>query len=350
MLFLVLAFFAITALLLYLDSRKPKGFPPGPDWLPILGSARELAQLRKETGYLYKACEELVHRYGPVVGLRVGKDRQVIVSGYEAIREMSSRDDFDGRPRGPLYETRTFNLRRGLLLTDSDFWLEQRKFVIRHLREFGFGRRGMAGMVQDEAGELVRAFEEKLRASPEGAIAPMHDAFGLYVLNTLWTMLASIRYTPEDTELVTLQALLNDLFTRLDMAGALFSQFPILQYIAPDASGYTEFVTIHQRLWKFLRDEMDRHIETYDPNEMRDFMDVYIKMIKEAGPNSSFTELQLLAICMDMFMAGSETTSKSLGFGFLYLLRHPEVQKRVQEELDAVVGSGRAPELADRPK
>ncbi len=64
----------------------------------------------------------------------------------------------------------------------------------------------------------------------------------------------------------------------------------------------------------------------------------------------SRSELQLLAICMDMFMAGSETTSKSLGFGFLYLLRHPEVQKRVQEELDAVVGPGRMPELADRPK
>ncbi len=50
--------------------------------------------------------------------------------------------------------------------------------MIRHLREFGFGRRGMAGLVQDEAGELVRAFEDKLSASPDGAIAPMHDAFG----------------------------------------------------------------------------------------------------------------------------------------------------------------------------
>lgn len=78
-----------------------------------MGSARELAQLRKETGYLYKACEKLVRQYGPIVGLRVGKDRQVIVSGYEAIREMSSREDFDGKPRGPLYETRTFNMRRG---------------------------------------------------------------------------------------------------------------------------------------------------------------------------------------------------------------------------------------------
>nr|CAD7450965.1 unnamed protein product [Timema bartmani] len=52
---------------------------------------------------------------------------------------------------------------------------------------------------------------------------------------------------------------------------------------------------------------------------------------------------------MDMFMAGSETTSKSLGFGFLYLLLFPEVQKRAQAEIDAVVGRDRLPSLNDRP-
>lgn len=64
----------------------------------------------------------------------------------------------------------------------------------------------------------------------------------------------------------------------------------------------------------------------------------------------TFSESQLLAICMDMFMAGSETTSKSLGFGFLYLLLNPEVQKKAQEEIDRVVGRDRLPTLNDRPK
>lgn len=63
-----------------------------------------------------------------------------------------------------------------------------------------------------------------------------------------------------------------------------------------------------------------------------------------------FLESQLLAICMDMFMAGSETTSKSLGFGFLYMLLYPEVQKKAQEEIDRVVGRDRMPTLNDRPK
>lgn len=51
-----------------------------------------------------------------------------------------------------------------------------------------------------------------------------------------------------------------------------------------------------------------------------------------------------------MFMAGSETTSKSLGFGFLYMLLHPEVQRKAQEEIDRVIGRERTPTLNDRPK
>ena len=53
---------------------------------------------------------------------------------------------------------------------------------------------------------------------------------------------------------------------------------------------------------------------------------------------------------MDMFMAGSETTSKSLGFEFLYLLRNPEIQKKAQEEIDSVVGRDRLPTLDDKSK
>lgn len=49
-------------------------------------------------------------------------------------------------------------------------------------------------------------------------------------------------------------------------------------------------------------------------------------------------------------MAGSETTSKSLGFGFLYMLLYPEVQRKAQEEIDRVVGRDRMPTLNDRPK
>jgi len=264
----------------------------------------------------------------------------------------------------------------GLLLTDEEFWVEQRRFVLRHLREFGFGKRTMAELVQEEAVQLVEDFKEKITKSKNGngEVFEMRDAFSVGVLNTLWSMMASKRYNADDIELKNLQALLTELFANIDMVGALFSQFPVLRFIAPEASGYKSFVNIHQQVWKFLKAELDGHKETFILNQPRDLMDVYLQMLHSEDKKESysgtytiymvtlyiptliivcvsiFAESQLLAICMDMFMAGSETTSKSLGFGFLYLLLNPEVQKKAQEEIDRVVGRDRLPTLNDRPK
>lgn len=345
----IIFFIGILGLLAYLDTRKPKNYPPGPKWLPIAGSAITVHKLRKKTGYLYKAAAELSKKYGPVVGLKVGKDRLVIVDGYEAIKQMLSEDDFSGRPRGVYYETRTWGIRRGLLLTDEEFWQEQRRFVLRHLREFGFGRGTMAQMVEDESEDLVRTFMDKIKPGTS-TIMNMKDVFGVSVLNTLWTMMANNRYNPDDKEMKTLQGLLTELFTHIDMVGTSFSHFPFLRFIAPEYSGYNLFLNTHIKIWEFLREELDRHTSTFKLDSPRDLMDVYIQMLQSDDRKPSFSESQLMAICMDLFMAGSETTSKTLGFCFLYLLLYPDVQMRAQEEIDLVIGRNRTPLLADRAK
>lgn len=59
---------------------------------------------------------------------------------------------------------------------------------------------------------------------------------------------------------------------------------------------------------------------------------------------------QLLSLCIDLFMAGSETTSNTLSFAILYMLAYPDVQKRVQAEMDEVVGRHRWPSMQDKVK
>lgn len=52
----------------------------------------------------------------------------------------------------------------------------------------------------------------------------------------------------------------------------------------------------------------------------------------------SFSEQQLLVILLDLFLAGSETTSSMLSFVILHLLKHQDVQDKVHAELDAIIG------------
>lgn len=43
---------------------------------------------------------------------------------------------------------------------------------------------------------------------------------------------------------------------------------------------------------------------------------------------------------LDLLIAGSETSSNTLNFGVLYMLLFPEVQEKVQSEIDHAIPSG----------
>ena len=97
-----------------------------------------------------------------------------------------------------------------------------------------------------------------------------------------------------------------------------------------------------------MRDIVQQHRDTYDEDNMRDFVDVYLREM-DRSPDPSFSEAGLLVTAMDLFSAGSETTSTTLAWAVCYLVTQPGVQTRVQEEIDRVLGQ-RPPSLEDRPR
>lgn len=76
--------------------------------------------------------------------------------------------------KGPFYETRTWGLRRGILLTDEHFYNVQRRFIVRHLKEFGFARKGMAEIIQNEAEYCLNDFLKLIENNGgKGVLLPM---------------------------------------------------------------------------------------------------------------------------------------------------------------------------------
>lgn len=55
----------------------------------------------------------------------------------------------------------------------------------------------------------------------------------------------------------------------------------------------------------------------------------------------------LLVVCLDLFLAGSKTTTDTLAVTLLFLSLHQEWIKILQEELNTVVGRSRPPLLDD---
>jgi cytochrome P450 len=69
--------------------------------------------------------------------------------------------------------------------------------------------------------------------------------------------------------------------------------------------------------------------------------------LEQINSSSQFTKSQLLVVCDDLFSAGAESTSNTIAFAILYMILYPDVQVKVQTELDNVVGRDRFPGWGD---
>jgi cytochrome P450 len=58
--------------------------------------------------------------------------------------------------------------------------------------------------------------------------------------------------------------------------------------------------------------------------------------------------MNLVVVLKDLFIAGAETTSTTLLWSVLYLTMYPEVQRKVQAEIDALIGRERRPSRNDK--
>ncbi|XP_063217519.1 methyl farnesoate epoxidase-like [Bacillus rossius redtenbacheri] len=317
--------------------RRPKDFPPGPASLPLVGSFFSVP-LRS----IHVAMESLRRRHGPVVGVMFGPRPVVLVAGAAAVREVLRRDEFQARPELFFFKARGFGKRLGVVFSDGDLWMEQRRFALRHLRDFGFGKTSMDAIMHEEVMELFKELRKNSCFQVSGV-------FNKCMVNVLWTVMAGRRFSYQDEKFLEILRFVYKSFRANIPGGLLVNVMPFLRFIIPKFSGYEESMEYVTGLQNILRDTIKEHRETFDGQEPRDFIDVYLQEIEKQkhSADTTFTDESLIVLCIDLFIAGSDTVSNSLEFCLMYMVLYPEVQRAVQEELDAVIGRNHKPSIAD---
>ncbi|OXU31223.1 hypothetical protein TSAR_014757 [Trichomalopsis sarcophagae] len=343
--FVVLAFLLICCF----SCLKPKNFPPGPKWLPLIGCVPLFYTLRKKSGFTHLALNELAQQYGPVVGLKLGQQRFIVVSSYDLVKKVLMRDEFNGRPSSFFFRVRSFGKEKGVLFTQGSVWQQQRRFTMRHFKVFGLGGEVMNQRLVSEAQSLV----DFLEASGKEGPVPMHTAFDIAVLNSLWTMLAGHRFEYDDHKLNEILAVVHKVFKLTDTVGGVMSHMPFLRFVVPELSGFNELMSNLQKLWGFIGLEIDEHESSLSKDQPRDLIDAFLMEIRAKGvgceEDSIFDRENLLILCLDLFLAGSKTTTDSLAAFFSFLALNPHWVKELQQHMDAVIGRDRPPTLADMP-
>nr|XP_008268460.2 cytochrome P450 2C18 isoform X1 [Oryctolagus cuniculus] len=339
--FLLLSLSCLFLLLLWRWNSTKGKLPPGPTPLPIIGNILQLDL--KDVSKSFSSFSKI---YGPVFTVYLGMKPTVVLHGYEAVKEalIDLGEEFSGRGSFPVAER--INKGLGIILSNGKTWKEMRRFSLMTLRNFGMGRRSIEDRVQEEAHCLV----EELRKTNASPCDPTF-ILGCAPCNVICSIIFQNRFEYTDQTFLKFLKMLNE---GIDILNSPWIQvcnnFPILIDYLPGS--HKKFIEDMNYIPNFISEKVKEHQQSLDMNNPRDFIDCFlIKMEQEKhNQQSEFTLENLKYTASDLYSAGTETTSTTLRYGLLLLLKHPEVTAKVQEEIERVIGRHRSPCMQDRSR
>ncbi|XP_003470576.2 cytochrome P450 2D16-like isoform X1 [Cavia porcellus] len=340
---MALAIFLLLVDLMHRRQRWAARYPPGPVPVPGLGNLLQVDF--KDMAY---SCYKLRHQFGDVFSLQFAWTPVVVVNGLAAVREalVSHGEDTSDRPQMPISEVIGFGPKaKGVVRAPyGPAWREQRRFCVSTMRNFGLGKKTLEQWVTEEAACLCDGF-----ASHDGR--PFHP-YGLLskaVCNVIASLIYARHFEYDDPNFVRLLKFLED-FMVDDSAFMLqvLNSMPLLLRIPWVAAK----VLPAQRSFMVLNDELlAEHNTGWDPDQPpRDLTDAFLTEVLKAKGNSesTFNDQNLRLVVLELFTAGMVTTSVTLSWALLFMILYPDVQCRVQKEIDEVIGQDRCPEMADQ--
>lgn len=78
------------------------------------------------------------------------------------------------------------------------------------------------------------------------------------------------------------------------------------------------------------------------------FVGTYLNKLKESNLSSSFSEEYLILTLLDFLLPTAVSVASIITFAIKFMMYFPHVAKKVREEIQEVVGSGRLPSWEDR--
>ena len=85
---------------------------------------------------------------------------------------------------------------RGILATESDNWVKQRRFGLKTLKDLGFARRGIEEIINEEVDQMIDTMVSE--RGEENYL--VESVFNIPVINVLWQLVAGYRFDKTASE------------------------------------------------------------------------------------------------------------------------------------------------------
>uniref|UniRef100_A0AC35UFP6 Cytochrome P450 n=1 Tax=Rhabditophanes sp. KR3021 TaxID=114890 RepID=A0AC35UFP6_9BILA len=320
---LIIAF--ITIFCFYSFYWKRKNLPDGPIPLPFIGSFHTIVM--NSPGY--DAFLNWKKQFGPIFTFWQGSEPVVVFCDYESINEafVKQADKFSNR--------------------------EMYKDFLADLRN------GFSGILYEEKviNETVRLIES-IKKDSESGVVDIRKHVDMCIGSVINGLLFGYSFEGDKIEEFEYVKELLDKQSKLIFSPLSMIIMPYYKYVKNlpfFKSHVTEIMSTQNVINNFFKKQIKEHLAVHDPDSFQeplDFVGAFLKeMSKEERENivnRDFTDIELLSTISDLWAAGLETTINSSLFGILYLIHNPQVQEKLQAELDQVVGSSRIITTSDK--
>ncbi|XP_009874515.1 PREDICTED: cytochrome P450 1A4-like [Apaloderma vittatum] len=171
------------------------------------------------------------------------------------------------------------------------------------------------------------------------------------VANVICAICFGKRYDHNDQELLNIVNFNNE-FGDVAASGNPADFIPVLQYLPSRTMQL--FKDINMRFNLFVQKIVREHYTSFDKDHIRDITDSLIEHCQEKSVGEDFhvplSNEKIINIVNDLFGAGFDTVTTALSWSLMYAALYPDIQKKIQEELDQTIGRERRPRLSDRGK
>jgi cytochrome P450 len=296
-------------------------FPPGPPSNLI----RSLFGAMQQNPLDYFTA--MAQKYGDVSGMRIGNFRSFFVNHPDMIEDVlvnHARKFHKGR----ILQANKYLFGEGLLTSEGDFWLRQRR-----LSQPAFHR----ARVGSYAATMAEYAEQSMFTWRDGEERDIHEEMMQLALRIVGKTLFDADVTQDAKEVgETLDILLR--------IAANFGRTVLIPLWVPTPRNLRAKLGIKRLERVIYRIIENRRASGRDTG---DLLSILLQAQDEDG--TRMNDRQLRDETITLFLAGHETTANTLSWTWWLLAQNPDVEKKFHEELDGVLG-GRTPTLDDLPK
>ncbi|KAJ8444701.1 hypothetical protein Cgig2_030375 [Carnegiea gigantea] len=329
--------------------NKTHKLPPGPPRWPIVGNLLQLGPLP------HRDLATLCEKYGPLVYLKLGNVSAITTNDPDMIREILVRQDdiFASRPRTRAAAHLAYNCGDVALAPLGPRWKRMRRICMEHL----LTTKRLELFAKHRAQEAQHMVQDVLGRAQTGQPVNLREVLGAFSMNNVTRMLLGKQYfgagTAGPQEAMEFMHITHELFWLLGLI-YLGDYLPIWRWVDPYGCEKKmrqvekRVDDFHERIIEEHKKAKERRDKMGEEEGEMDFVDVLLSLPGEDG-KEHMDDVEIKALIQDMIAAATDTSSVTNEWAMAEVVKHPRVLRKVQDELDRVVGPTRMASESDLP-